>query len=341
MRDYANTQNELAYQKSVKDLVLKMGLGWPDCQITEQLSLTLGSTMREIPDIVVWRDGMRAPAFVIEVKRPGHTRRDADINQLVSYLKQLETPVGIYFGDEIEVYYKAIGDGSDPQLVLYATLDENDGNGETFVKLFSSSMFDASKVLEHLNNSKKEKATDERAKVVIDELLSDSESWKNILDFYLEFNGESDSVRGKVLDTINIQLSRKSERVIEEHTPIIARRTLYLRAGERLSSRRARIGGTVQRYAYNLIKQIVEKNYGQNFGSLLRIFGGYKNIIEVKSEVISPTRWFMDSEDILVLADGTLIVVSNQWGLNGGSKPKMDRLRTVARAQGVDDSFPT
>lgn len=89
MGEYARKDNEKTYQKSIKDFVLKNGLGWKSSQIEEQKSMQFGSTERLIPDLIISTDG--CTNFVVDVKKADHVRTQRNVDQLVSYMKQLET----------------------------------------------------------------------------------------------------------------------------------------------------------------------------------------------------------------------------------------------------------
>ena len=131
LEKYARHSNEMEYQESIIDLLFIGKLGWLQKQITPQLSIPIGSVERAIPDILVAKDNDNR--FVVEVKMPDHAKSRKDIDQLVSYMKLLETPIGVYIGKEIEVYYKSIGDGLDPRLILSLDFNPNDVNGDCFV----------------------------------------------------------------------------------------------------------------------------------------------------------------------------------------------------------------
>ena len=66
---YADCRNETAYQSFIKEMILEEKLGWNPSQITEQLSLQLGSTERLVPDLVVSKDDRNS--FIVEVKKTG------------------------------------------------------------------------------------------------------------------------------------------------------------------------------------------------------------------------------------------------------------------------------
>lgn len=328
---YANTQTEIEYQNSLKDLLLENGLGWSDEQISEQPTLQLGSTERLIPDIVVSKDDKNK--FVIEIKKPSHIKTQKNIEQLVSYMKQLEVPVGIYIGDEIEVYYKKIGDGSRPVSVLRAIFDANEAGGPDFVSLFSEDKFSVDSILEYI----KKQESKLKFKSDVDRLLSEITSdkfQKDVFDALKKYLVE----RGENVDVIESALSQ-----VVFNVSILASESLNAEGrasndGIRESngvSQMKRNNGTVQRYAYGLIRQILEKNYALRFRQLYELFGR-KNFIEDINQVRDTRRWFMDENDIIKTVDGTKVVVSNQWGLNNNSKPKMDRLRSIAKEQGIE-----
>ena len=44
LEKYANRESEMAYQKSIIDLLLEMNLGWHKNQIEEQFRIQLGSS---------------------------------------------------------------------------------------------------------------------------------------------------------------------------------------------------------------------------------------------------------------------------------------------------------
>lgn len=51
LEKYANRENEMAYQKSIIDLLLETYLGWHKDQIKEQPSMQLGSTGRSFKSV--------------------------------------------------------------------------------------------------------------------------------------------------------------------------------------------------------------------------------------------------------------------------------------------------
>ena len=329
-------QSEMAYQRGIKEMILETVLGWRDDQITEQLSLQLGSTERLVPDILIRKDERNS--FIIEVKKPGHKKTNGDIEQLLSYMKQLEIPVGIYWGDEVEVYWKTIGDVSDLILLLSLNFNVREEEGNVFVSLFAEENYSLDKVIVFKNEREakaifESKVKDLRSEVLSAEFRSDV---KNLIVDYLVKTGKDRNVVDAVMDRVSVSVScDKEENAIEEvgigNTPIL----------DKKSQRRGRRGIGARPYAYNLMRQIIEKNRHLNFRQLYSIFKK-KNYIEEVSTIIEDDRkgrWFLMEDEILTLSDGTKVAISNQWGFNNNCKPKMDFLREVAEKFGIDTSL--
>lgn len=334
---HADRGNEMAYQKYVKDLVLEMKLGWHKEQISEQLSLQLGATERLIPDIMIAKD--EDNRFIIEFKRPGHVKSSKDLNQLVSYMKQLETPIGIYFGDEMDIYYKNIGDGSDPLLLMTLYFDMSDSDGDDFVMLFNANAFSIENILFYKKERERRIAYQENCKRLLNEITSNvfKNELKNIISTHLIDSGENEEIVNDVLNQIDIRLSLM---VKDEDTSISMPTGGYYESNHNHGNRRFKNNGVAQRYAYSLIRSIIDRNPTLRFNQLMEIFGR-KNYIENITQIKDESRWFIEENDIIKIADGTKVVVSNQWGFRNNSKPKMTRLREIARKYGIDDTLPT
>lgn len=338
LEKYANRENEMTYQKSIIDLLLETNLGWDKNQIEEQMSMQLGSTERLIPDVVVTKNNQNK--FVMEVKEPAHVRTQKNIDQLVSYMKQLETSVGIYVGKELEVYFKNIGDGSEPKLILRVDFNPADKNGEDFLRLFHESEFSIECVLDYMKARDAKIAFEENVNELVSHFLSPdfADELKLIIGTY--FSDRGDDVVAAALDAVSFNIHSSDEEYdiknIDSRLQTDEETLSYTRQKTR---RKGGNNGVAQRYAYSLIKQIIEKNPTLNFRQLYAIFDR-KNRIEDITQVKDESRWCMDDEDVIKISDGTRVVISNQWGFNGHSKDKMDSLRSIALKYGIDVTLP-
>ena len=328
----------MAYQRSIVDLFMEMNLGWHKNQIDEQLSIQLGSKERLIPDVVITKDDRNR--FVMEVKEAVHVKTQKNIDQLVSYMKQLEIPVGIYVGRELEVYFKSFGDGSEPKLIMSLDFKPEDEYGDDFVTLFSESEFTVQKVNDYLKAHEAKMAFETNVNVLVSHFLSPGFQEELKLIIGTHFCDRGNDVVNAALEVVTFDIHRYTNNQVMKDVKCETAESHYSPHMERLRIRRkGGNNGIAQRYAYNLIKGIIEKNPNLSFKSLYDIFG-YKNYIEDIDKVSDENRWCMDDKDIIEIADGTRVVISNQWGFNNSSKKKMDRLREKASKFGLDITLP-
>lgn len=296
--------------------------------------MQLGATERLVPDVVITKDERNK--FILEVKKPTHTRSQKNIDQLVSYMKQFETPVGVYVGKELEVYFKNIGDGSAPKLIMALEFNPNDINGEDFVNLFSESAFSIERVWDYIKTYEAKLALKKNVNDLVSHFLSPDfqEELKHIIG--TNFSDRGVDVVAAALEAVRFDIHSSGE---GQEMEVVKNESIIANHSSHHTQNRIRRGGgnngVAQRYAYNLIKQIIEKNSTLNFRQLYAIFNR-KNRIEDIKQVKDEGRWCMDDEDVIIIPDGTRIVISNQWGFNGHSKPKMDSIVAIARKYGID-----
>ncbi len=332
---YADCRNETEYQGFIKEMILEEKLGWNPSQITEQLSLQLGSTERLVPDLVVSKDDRNS--FIVEVKKPGHKKTHGDIEQLLSYMKQLETPVGIYWGDEVEVYYKTIGDGSAPILLMSLNFNVLSEDGDTFVSLFSEEIYSLDAVRAFKDEREAKHAFGLKVSELLDEVMSPEFPGmvKGLICDYFLSKGLSNDVVETVIDKVMVSISNDEEKTVGEGEI----NSVY--PMEKIYKSRSRRSIGARSFAYNLMRQIIEKNCNLSYRELCGLFRK-RNFIEDVCAIDEKRmdRWFLQPDEIMTLTDGTKVAISNQWGFNNNSKPKMDFLREVAERFNIDTSLP-
>lgn len=329
-------QSEMTYQRGIKEMILEFGLGWSSDQITEQLSLQLGSTERLIPDLLVRKDERNS--FIIEVKKPGHRKINSDIDQLLSYMKQLETPVGIYWGDEVEIYWKTIGDGSAPVPLLSLNFNVHCDDGDKFISLFLEENYS----IDAVRAFKEEREAKALFEMEVNSLMTEITSMefqdtvKRLITDFLVNKGLNEEVVEMVIGNVSVAITEEHEEEKSDDAVLIPDRPM----GMAYQSRSRRSVGA-RPYAYGLMKQIIEKNCHLSFRELYSFFKK-RNYVEVVSDIAEKRRdrWFVRPEEILTLSDGTKVAISNQWGFKNNSKPKMDFLRELAARFDIDASLP-
>ena len=116
-------------------------LGWKpyNGSVRREVSLPIGNNNSIRPDFVLHKDNKEIP---IEVKRPGNDCNERQEKQLLSYMRQLKSNVGIYIGSDIRFFYDDPNDSADAICVYKIEFDEDDNNGITFCELLSYDSFD-------------------------------------------------------------------------------------------------------------------------------------------------------------------------------------------------------
>lgn len=329
-------QSEIAYQRGIKEMILELGLGWNNEQITEQPSLQLGSTERLVPDILVQKDERNS--FIIEVKKPGHKKTNRNIDQLLSYMKQLEIPVGIYWGDEVEVYWKTIGDGSAPLRLLSLNFNVLCEDGDSFVSLFTEENYSLESMRAFKDECEAKKKFDSDVNNLLEEVTAPefNETMKSLISNYFLNNGLDEDVVKTVMSKVQLCISDKHEE--EDTDKAILLHGIPMEISYQSRSRRS-VGA--RPFAYNLMRQIIEKNRNLSFGDLYSLFKKRNYVEEVATiDKKRMGRWFLLPDEIMTLSDGTKVAISNQWGFNNNSKPKMDLLRSIAEKFDIDATLP-
>ena len=115
-------------------------LGWFE-GIESRPSLPNGASKTLIPDIVLNKNNHRV--LPIEIKRPNNTLNERQANQLSSYMRRLRLLLGIYIGENIQLYYDTPEDDNDAISVCTIELEENNPLGRKICNLLAYDNFDA------------------------------------------------------------------------------------------------------------------------------------------------------------------------------------------------------
>lgn len=127
------------------------------------------------PDIIIGKENDWK--FVIEVKRPCHHQTHQDLEQLESYMRRIKVNVGIYIGEHIEVFYDKSDAIGGIRSVLRVALDVEDGNGATFVRLFSKDGFSKEEVEKFCEQRLMELERLDKLKEIKKKIIADANNW--------------------------------------------------------------------------------------------------------------------------------------------------------------------
>ena len=101
---------EMTFEKEIVKSFLQ-ALGWSryDGNLEEQYGLY---SRKWIPDFVFYlNNDKNAKEIILELKKPDHKQRKVDIEQIEAYMKLTDCRFGLYFGENLEVFYLEEKDG--------------------------------------------------------------------------------------------------------------------------------------------------------------------------------------------------------------------------------------
>lgn len=337
LKEVARNVDEKVYQESIVMHLLSYGLNWNDEEILQQPSIQIGSRERIIPDIVIQKGDDKL--FVVEIKQPRNTQKKENINQLESYLKQLEIPFGLYIGECVELYYKESTKAL--QHIFTIQLKDTDEHWLKFRELFSRNSFDKD-VLRNfcLTEIGKNKDRDDAQNY-----LSDKETLQELQDIlHLHWLSENKSEEwiNHVLEHITISVNKKN--IQAEQLEIKPYQPPHIKAS--FVNRTPTIGRDKALYTINgmgpfgvgplalqIIKHIVELNPQMTFFELQRATTNTtRNNISSLEEIeekqldsndsILKNRYFY--KDVLTSGDNIDFVVNSQWTRPGKGSRQED-----------------
>ena len=136
-------------------------------EIDSQRNITIGSSERTIPDIIIKDNISNKDLFVIELKQHNLSFNQAYKKQLFSYMRLLRLNIGILICNKI---YLFILDYDDNETSMEITFTKDNPNGSKFIELFSKGDFNQEKIKAFLIETEKTKSNINRIKKDIQQL---------------------------------------------------------------------------------------------------------------------------------------------------------------------------
>ncbi len=336
--DKKRNVDESKYHKGIEERLELLGWMKFKEEILHKQNVPIGNGGSIQPDILIQKDEKNQ--FVIEVKCPSHIQKEKDINQLVSYMRQLKLTTGIYIGEHIEIFYDQ-PEGDTAISVLKIPLELNNKQGAKFIELFSKERFDKDSIVEFCESRIKEMQHEESLNKIKDLLVNDSQEQimtgmrMYLMEKYGDTFSEEDIVRMlKSLrfsvtptdgQTANVTIVSPSN-VSQKHSiysPEATHKhdtTLYSIDGGSFLNKR--------RFVYQLVKLYVEQHPFTVYSELEKVFpplvqGSYGVICDInviRKKGIEDYRYFTKDDELLQSVDGIIFAVSTQWGISNTTK---------------------
>lgn len=309
-------------------------LGWAkyNGEICHKPTIPIGNNQSIQPDILIKKDGEEQ--FVIEVKRPLHTLRERERQQLVSYMRQLKLQVGVYIGEHIEVFYDQ-PNNKDAVSVLKVDLELDSAKGAKFIELFSKKQFDKADIESFCEERIKEMQRQESLNKIKESLVSEDGGIqiKESVKLYLA-EKYKDAFSEEEIDKMLSALMFKAMLIETECSvpPIIEKQIQPLTVKEKSSTKQKdytryalNAGEPLRKnhFALEVVKEYMRLYPQTHFEDIKRVFpddlqnagcGVIRSLDSIEQK--KQKRYFTKQNDILISGDNIHFAVTTQWGIN-------------------------
>jgi len=166
-----NAEENVLQNKWIHIFAEIFGYSLIDNEIQSHRSIQIGSSIRIIPDIIIYDSTNETDLFIVELKLGNSFLREGSINaknQLFSYLKQLNQNIGMIIGDKIYLFHYDNSKDEKDQNPIEIRFEKNTILGEKFVELFSKKNYDKNSIMQFVLDRKNK----EHEKVKIKEELN-------------------------------------------------------------------------------------------------------------------------------------------------------------------------
>ncbi|MDE6153333.1 MAG: GxxExxY protein [Muribaculaceae bacterium] len=322
---------ELKYQSEV-ETCLKL-LGWRKSNKTmqSQVVINIGHKNSIRPDIVLYKNGKSV--MPIEIKRPCNKCSEKQEGQLMSYMRQLKLNVGLYIGENLQLFYDNPEDFDNPISVFRAEIKANDVNGMVLCDLLSYDKFDIKRIEDHCKECYNQLIARNNLHKRFSEFFSINNSNKNVLSLIKDKfvkEGFDSAALDEELKSLEIIVGWKqsgANNISSAHVNMLSAADLDSLQSYNSFSFNGFDYYCKRRFVLELVKDFVRKNKSINFKELLAKFpdelhtnalGVVRMLYDVKQRIGSrpdlKNRYFFRKDDVIRLSDGTEVVVNNQWG---------------------------
>lgn len=185
-------------------------LGWFE-GIETRPSIPNGAAGVLKPDIVLNKDGHRVLA--IEIKRPANTINDRQVGQLSSYMRRLRLSLGLYIGENIQIYYDTPDDDNDAISICKIEMEENNPLGIKLCQLISYENFDVNGMEHYCKDQLRIINAHNDFRKRIKEFVSFENVRQNLIELLKEkflTEGYDDSIVNVELNKLNILVDYKA-----------------------------------------------------------------------------------------------------------------------------------
>ena len=324
---------ELKFQQEIENC-LKF-LGWRNSNKTmqPQVTINIGHKNSIRPDIVLYKNGI--PVLPIEIKRPSNICNIKQESQLMSYMRQLRLNIGLYIGENIQLYYDNPNDFENPISVFKVEFREDDANGDIFCEMLSYGKFDITSLEDFCKERYNQIIARNNLQQRLNEFFFSSNVTKNIISLIKE-KFLKEGFEEKALENELAKLTCK----IEWKQPYcIAPPKAKIPKSESTNETEFSLDDNkywrVGRFVLAVVKQYVSEHPDITLEELENVFpsnlNGSRNmgVVRTVNFLNERPKWkhhyFMKEDEKILLKNNTTIVVNREWGNTGKSRPYFQR----------------
>lgn len=323
-----SNSTEIKYQQEIENCLKFLGWRSSNKTMQSQVTINIGNNNAIRPDIVLYKN--EQAVLPIEIKRPGNTCNIKQETQLKSYMRQLKLNIGLYIGENIQLYYDNPGDFDNPICVLKIELHKDDKYGEEFCEMLSYSRFDIKNIENYCKDRYNLIVARNNLQYRLNDFFSKNNAVKNITAL-IKDKFTKEGYEENVLDDELQKLSLIIQWKVDTSISNVIKTSIDSEENKLEKNNYFSFDGInyhcKRRFVLELIKYYVTQNANITFEELEKQFppdlhtkalGVIKTLSNVKERIIHQPdlkkRYFLKENEIITLSDGTKVVVNSQWG---------------------------
>ncbi len=315
--------SEDQYHQEIKSVFIRLGW-WRSGSLKSKERISYGAAKDLIPDIQLLKDGREV--LVVEIKKPNNILTGRQVEQLGSYMHELKMPIGLYIGENIQLFYEA-EDEKIPTSVYTIEIKEDSADGKLLCEILGYDGFDYESLKSFCIKQKQKIEIEQKSRIRLKDFFEDEHCENNIKELLKDkflSEGLDEKVVSDVLSNISIAVGNPTPKM---PPPIINHRREIVKfeyGNNKGKLPRYSINGSDPlsqgRFVLEFVRRYIKDNPTLTYLELLHrlpkeIQGTY-GIINSYNE--ARTKWIAHNkpyfyDDILVSSDGVKIVVSSQW----------------------------
>lgn len=335
-----NNTIESEYQKEIEGC-LKI-LGWKSSNKTmqSQIDIRIGNNNSIRPDIVLYKNNV--PVLPIEIKRPGNICCEKQQQQLTSYMRQLKLNVGLYIGENIQLYYDTPDNRDSSISIFNVELRKDEDKGEVLCEILSYKLFDIEYLNDFCEECYNQIVAQNKLKQCFDDFFSEVNIENNIKSLIMDNfvkEGFDKTIIEEKLQKLTIQIAWSDARSSHSN-PVVYKEKKVKREVESKDNVKAEFSidgihyfSKINHFVLMVVKQYVSEHPNITIEELEDKFPadlignkkkGFIRTLDFVRENNCEGRFFTKSDDLIRLKDSTIVAVCNQWG-NSGTQQNFKR----------------